>query len=140
MKKYFTKPVIITIIAIIIFVAITLFVSKKANATLCDETDLGSHGVSSSSKYQYQYSNGGKKYKMTSACVKKLQERILKVYSTYHGNSSYPKLYDTACAMRDAGGADGVLGSKTKAAFDACNFPTLLVNAGAKLDSDYIVE
>ena len=151
MKDFFKKPVVIAIITVIIVVAIILFVEKDAIAAKLKLGFVGGNAVSSygpggtqkgvqnDTKYPYSYTNSAKTYKMTSGCVKKLQERILKVYSTYHGNTTYPNLYDAAVAMKNAGGADGKLGAKTKAAFDACNFPTLLANSGAKLDTDYII-
>lgn len=149
MKDFFKKPVVIAIITVIIVVAIILFVEKDAiaaNLGFVGGNDGPTHGpdgtqkgVQNDTKYPYSYTNSAKTYKMTSGCVKKLQERILKVYSTYHGNTTYPNLYDAAVAMKNAGGADGKLGAKTKAAFDACNFPTLLANSGAKLDTDYII-
>lgn len=149
MKDFFKKPVVIAIITVIIVVAIILFVEKDAIAAKLgfvggnEESTHGpggtQKGVQNDTKYPYSYTNSAKTYKMTSVCVKKLQERILKVYSTYHGNTTYPNLYDAAVAMKNAGGADGKLGAKTKAAFDACNFPTLLANSGAKLDTDYII-
>ena len=138
-----SKPVIFTIVAVVFFIIVTFVVVKKSSAAESDleknaGSDNGSSSASNSSEFPYPYVNSGVKYSFASSGVKKLQERILSVYSTYHGNSTYPLLYDAAVAMKNAGGADGKLGAKTKAAFDACNFPSLLANSSLTYETDYV--
>lgn len=142
------KTTLFLIVAVVAFIVVAVIVSKEARAGLVDEGpkqpddkggNCGSGSNGSGSEFKYSYTRNGRTYKFTSEGIKKIQNRILTVYKSYQGSATNGSIYTTGLAMANSGGADGILGAKTKAAMDACTWETLLANSGCVESKHYVL-